>query len=119
MYEIDISLYGGVRSKCPFGERRDWLDAILIQHQLSNFPCLFAKGKTFILFSAPNQALMHSYNLSKREIEIANLVVQGISNFEISQMLFINENTVKQHMSKIYKKCKVSSRWQLMATFSQ
>jgi DNA-binding NarL/FixJ family response regulator len=47
---------------------------------------------------------------SKREIEILELIKEGKSNPEISQTLFISENTVKTHIKNLYKKLSVSSR---------
>lgn len=43
-------------------------------------------------------------NLSKREQEILFLISEGLDNIEISQKIFIAEQTVKNHISKIYSK---------------
>lgn len=51
-------------------------------------------------------------NLSKRELEILNLVTKGVTNREIATTLFISENTVKVHMSKILEKLNVNNRQQ-------
>lgn len=50
--------------------------------------------------------------LSKREYEIMHLLVQGYSNLEIGQELFISEKTVKNHITSIYKKIEVEDRVQ-------
>ena len=42
--------------------------------------------------------------LSKREREIVALVAEGLSNFEISQRLFISRSTVRQHIYNFYIK---------------
>jgi len=53
--------------------------------------------------------------LTKRELEIIKLVIESKSNKEVSKVLFISENTVKSHLSKIYKKIGVNNRMQLTA----
>ncbi len=50
--------------------------------------------------------------LSKREFEILKLVAVGMYNKEIADRLSISEKTVKNHMSSIFRKIKVSDRTQ-------
>lgn len=51
--------------------------------------------------------------LTQREKEILHLVSVGMSNQEISQNLFISEQTVKVHVSNILKKLQMKNRTQL------
>lgn len=53
--------------------------------------------------------------LTKREREVAELICLGHSNADIAKMLFISENTVKDHTKKIYPKMGVHSRLELAA----
>jgi DNA-binding CsgD family transcriptional regulator len=55
-----------------------------------------------------------SYGLSPREEEVVKLVVRGLSNRQISQTLFISENTVQRHLSNIFEKVGVRSRKELL-----
>lgn len=48
--------------------------------------------------------------LSSREQEIANLILQGKSNNDISYILDISVNTLKSHIKKIYDKLQVKDR---------
>ncbi|WP_276388355.1 LuxR C-terminal-related transcriptional regulator [Eudoraea chungangensis] len=48
--------------------------------------------------------------ISKRELEIIGLIAQGSTNNEIGKKLFISEETVKKHLSKVYQKLKVKNR---------
>jgi DNA-binding NarL/FixJ family response regulator len=51
--------------------------------------------------------------LSRRETEIVQLVAQGLRNKEIADKLFVTEQTVKNHVHKIFCKLRVSGRQQL------
>lgn len=50
--------------------------------------------------------------LSERELEVMQLVSQGLSNQEIANKIFISAGTVKRHISNIYQKLDVHSRVQ-------
>lgn len=53
--------------------------------------------------------------LTVRENEILNLVVDGYNNKEISQKLYITENTVKKHVNSIFNKLGYKSRKEVIA----
>jgi DNA-binding NarL/FixJ family response regulator len=53
--------------------------------------------------------------LSKREIEVLQLMAQGKSNKEIGSALFISEGTVKSHGKAIFAKMNVVSRTEAVA----
>lgn len=57
-----------------------------------------------------NQVMAQSNQLSKREWEVAELLLQGKSNKQIALALGIAEHTVEFHLKNIYKKLGVSSR---------
>jgi two-component system, NarL family, response regulator LiaR len=50
--------------------------------------------------------------LSKREIEVLQLVAEGLSNLEIGERLFISDKTVKSHVSNILGKLHLADRTQ-------
>jgi len=50
--------------------------------------------------------------LTRREIEVLKLLTEGLFNKEIAYQLSISENTVKNHVSNIFKKIGVSDRTQ-------
>ena len=58
--------------------------------------------------SAPSPAV-----LSPRERQIASAVAEGMSNRDIASALGITEQTVKNHLTAIFNKMKVTSRLQL------
>ena len=51
--------------------------------------------------------------LSARERQIASAVAEGMSNRDIARALGITEQTVKNHLTAIFAKMKVTSRLQL------
>jgi len=48
--------------------------------------------------------------LTRRELEILRLVAEGSSNAQLAQMLWLSEQTVKFHLSNIYRKLGVANR---------
>jgi DNA-binding NarL/FixJ family response regulator len=57
---------------------------------------------------APTEAV--ETDLTRRELEILRLVAEGHSNAELARMLWVTEQTVKFHLSNIYRKLNVSNR---------
>ena len=53
--------------------------------------------------------------LSKRELEVVDLIASGYSNADIAKMLFISAHTVNDHTKNIYRKLDVHSRYELTA----
>jgi DNA-binding CsgD family transcriptional regulator len=60
-------------------------------------------------------ATLQNLQISKREREIMELILQGRSNKEIEETLFISYNTVKNHVYNLYQKLGVKSRGQLIS----
>lgn len=50
--------------------------------------------------------------ITPREHEILGLIAAGLSNREIGEKLFVSENTVKTHSSRLFDKLQVSRRTQ-------
>ena len=50
--------------------------------------------------------------LTERETEIVRLVAKGLSNAEVGRTLLVTEQTVKFHLSNVFRKLKVSNRTQ-------
>ena len=54
-------------------------------------------------------------SLSKRELEVADLIARGYRNAEIADILVISAHTVNDHTKKIYRKLNVHSRLEVAA----
>ena len=54
--------------------------------------------------------ILPEIKLTKREVEVLELLKEGLTNKEISHMLFISEATTKTHVLNIYQKLSVNSR---------
>lgn len=63
--------------------------------------------------TADLSSVTNKYGVSKRERTILALVLEGKSNNEIAEQLFISHNTVRNHISNIYGKLQVKNRIQL------
>ena len=55
--------------------------------------------------------------ISGRESQVLALVVEGKTNIEIADSLFISLNTVKNHLKNIFRKMNVSSRAEAVAKY--
>jgi len=55
------------------------------------------------------------FSLTKREEEVLKLVCCGLTNREISEKLFVCEDTVKSHVKNLMKKTGISSRAGIIA----
>ncbi len=56
--------------------------------------------------------------LTRRELQVAELVTQGRTNKQVAATLFLSEKTIEHHLSRVYDKLGVRSRTQLTATWS-
>ena len=65
---------------------------------------------------AVNVERLRELSITKRELEILALIAQGMSNREIAEKLFVSENTVKTHSSRLFDKLSVKRRTQAVQT---
>ena len=59
-----------------------------------------------------NQERQRELGITRRELEILELIASGLSNREIAEKLFVSENTVKTHSSRVFDKLGVKRRTQ-------
>jgi DNA-binding CsgD family transcriptional regulator len=59
-----------------------------------------------------NEERLKDLGITRRELEILGLIAQGLSNREIADKLFVSENTVKTHSSRLFDKLSARRRTQ-------
>src|SRR5829696_9872474 len=65
--------------------------------------------------SAPfvaDQVRIEALGITPRELEVLQLIAEGLSNKEMAERLFVSENTVKTHASRVFDKLGASRRTQ-------
>lgn len=91
-------------------EEIDNLIANLKNAYTGNFVLSEKLNKDLIALIKEKTNFPFHFLLSEREFEVLKLVHAGLTNREISQKLFLSENTIKTHLKHIYKKFSVKSR---------
>jgi len=65
-------------------------------------------GELFI----PDERKREDLHVTRRELEILELIAKGLSNREIAEKLFVSENTVRTHSSRVFDKLGARRRTQ-------
>jgi DNA-binding CsgD family transcriptional regulator len=64
-------------------------------------------------------ALTGIESLTPSERRVAHIAAEGATNREIAQALFVSPKTVEVHLSSVYRKLGISSRWRLPAVLAE
>jgi DNA-binding CsgD family transcriptional regulator len=60
----------------------------------------------------PDERKRQNLGITRRELEILELIAKGLSNREIAGKLFVSENTIKTHTSRVFDKLGARRRTQ-------
>ena len=60
----------------------------------------------------PDERKREGLHITRRELEILELIAQGLSNREIAEKLFVSASTVKTHSSRVFDKLGAKRRTQ-------
>ncbi|MGV3631811.1 MAG: response regulator transcription factor [Bacteroidota bacterium] len=96
-----------------------WLALKLVKPKIET---RIVEKEVYIDSSAPaeiNRNEIARLGISKRELDVLNLMASGLSNEEIAGQLFISLNTVKTHSSNIFIKLDVKRRTQAIEKAKQ
>ena len=63
-----------------------------------------------------NEVELSKRKITKRELEVLELMSLGLSNQEIAEKLFVSLNTIKTHTSNLFEKLEVKRRTQAIET---
>jgi two-component system, NarL family, response regulator LiaR len=85
-----------------------WLALKLAKPKIIEKPVYVKNNEDFVI----NESEIARLGLSKRELEVLQLMADGLSNQEIADKLFVSLNTVKTHSSKVFEKLNVKRRTQ-------
>lgn len=92
---------------------------ILNIHLCRRFSKLYPKGITSSIINFDTSALCFKYSLTKREDELIRLVKDGVIREMLSSKMNISPNTVKKHISNIYRKMNITSEMQFFAIINE
>jgi DNA-binding NarL/FixJ family response regulator len=85
-------------------------DIVLAARQVFDQSIAFAHSAEPLSSRASTTTALATTELTPRETEILQLVAEGHSNSKLARMLWVTEQTVKFHLSNIYRKLDVSNR---------
>jgi DNA-binding CsgD family transcriptional regulator len=106
-----IEIYGGLIA-ATFAAVGIWLGLKLTRKQervvVKEVPVTVLRAEPF----CRNEAKREELAITPREMEILEVIAQGMSNREIAEKLFVSENTVKTHSSRVFDKLGARRRTQ-------
>ena len=107
--EHSIEIYGGLTA-ATFSAFGIWLGLRLTRKQIvvKEVHIPVPAGQPFVVNSRKQEEL----EITPRELEILELMAKGMSNREIAEKLFVSENTVKTHSSRVFDKLGAKRRTQ-------
>ena len=105
--EHSIEIYGGLIALL-FAALGIWLGLKLTR----NKETIIVKEVWVAAPFALNETRLRELGITRRELEILELIARGLSNREIAEKLFVSENTVKTHSSRLFDKLSAKRRTQ-------
>jgi NarL family two-component system response regulator LiaR len=110
--EHSIEIYGGLIA-ATFAVLGIWLGLRLTARRekivVKEIPAVPVRSaEPFV----PDERKREDLSITRRELEVLELIAQGMSNREIAGKLFVSENTVKTHSSRVFDKLGAKRRTQ-------
>jgi two-component system, NarL family, response regulator LiaR len=102
-----IEIYGGLIALL-FAALGIWLGLKLTR----NKETIIVREVPAPQFFTLNETRLAELGITRRELEILELIAGGLSNREIAEKLFVSENTVKTHSSRLFDKLSAKRRTQ-------
>jgi two-component system, NarL family, response regulator LiaR len=109
--EHSIEIYGGLIA-ATFAVLGIWLGLRLTSTQpkvvVKEVSVVTSAGQPFI----PDEKKREDLGITRRELDVLELIAQGMSNREIAAKLYVSENTIKTHSSRVFDKLGAKRRTQ-------
>ena len=107
--EHSIEIYGGLKA-ATFAVLGIWLGLKLTgtKERVVVKEVLVPAGEPFV----PDERKREDLGITRREFEILELIAQGMSNREIAGRLYVSENAIKTHSSRVFDKLGAKRRTQ-------
>jgi DNA-binding CsgD family transcriptional regulator len=102
--EHSLEIYGGLVAAI-FASLGIWLGLKITRPKEV---VVVREAQPFVL----NKARLDAFGITPREHEILTLIAAGLSNRQIAEKLFVSENTVKTHSSRLFDKLNARRRTQ-------
>ncbi|MBC8030955.1 MAG: winged helix-turn-helix transcriptional regulator [Pyrinomonadaceae bacterium] len=107
--EHSVEIYGGLIALL-FALLGGWLGLKLTRNKE-----VVVLKEVMVSADAPfalNEQRLRELSITRRELEILELIANGLSNREIAEKLFVSESTVKTHSSRLFDKLSAKRRTQ-------
>jgi DNA-binding CsgD family transcriptional regulator len=105
--EYSLEVYGGLVALI-FAGLGIWLGLKLTGRRAEKEIVVVRESKPFVV----DQVRLEQLGITPREHEILTLIAAGLSTREIAEKLFVSENTVKTHSSRLFDKLNARRRTQ-------
>ena len=110
---VDAAFASGASAFCSKAADPEDFAAAVRQSFEHSIYLASSRAKPAAISAAPLDApspAAPAHDLTRRELEILQLVAEGYSNSQLARMLWVTEQTVKFHLSNIYRKLDVANR---------
>ena len=106
--EHSLEIYGGLIAAL-FAAVGVWLGLRLTRGRTTVVETVVVRDRTPFV---RNDAAVEALGITPRELEILELIAAGLSTREIAERIFVSENTVKTHSSRLFDKLGAKRRTQ-------
>jgi DNA-binding CsgD family transcriptional regulator len=108
--EHSVEIYGGLIA-ATFSVLGIWL-GLRLTGPRRNLAAKEEESASGVEPFVPDERKRENLGITRRELEVLVLIAEGMSNREIAEKLFVSENTVKTHSSRVFDKLGAKRRTQ-------
>lgn len=120
--EHSVEIYGTIVA-AVFAAAGIWLGLTLTKTKVvvKEVPAPLVEPAPYVgpSFGSANPEKIAELGLTPRELEVLKLIAEGLSTKEMAERLFVSENTIKTHTSRVLDKLGASRRTQAVQIAKQ